>query len=94
MLGLIFCGDADCLRGGSTENCAALTCNLLGKHSESAGTAASHQGSSCQCYCHGLIDFPEVRPEATPFAAVPFHASEVLQLVSSPVRNIDHPPLV
>jgi hypothetical protein len=52
------------------------------------------QSSSCQCYCHGLIDLPKVALDVVPFATVPFHADEVLHLVSSPVRSVYHPPLV
>lgn len=92
--GLIFCGDADCLQGGSTENCAALICNLLGKHSAPASTADNTQSSSCQCYCHGLIDLPKITLDAVPFATAPFHAKEALLLVSSPIHSIYHPPLV
>lgn len=93
LVSVVFCGDADCLQGGSTENCAALICNLLGKHSAPVPTADNTQSNSCQCYCHALIDLPKITLDAVPFATAPFHAKEALHLVSSPVRSIYHPPL-
>ena len=93
LMNVVFCGDADCLQGGSEENCTTLICNLLGKHSAPASTADNGQSSSCQCYCHGLIDLPKITFDALPYAASPFHANEAQQLVSSPVRSIYHPPL-
>jgi len=92
ILGIVFCGDADCLQGDSDENCATLLCSFLGKHSEPK-PISNDQNSSCQCFCHVLIDLPRITLYAAPFAGAPHYANEVLHLFSEPIRNIDHPPL-
>jgi hypothetical protein len=93
LLGLIFCGDADCLKGGSDENCATLYCSVFAKHAAASNTD-SGQNDSCQCYCHALINLPKIAFTAVPLPVTSFNPSEGLCLVSAPVRNIDHPPLV
>jgi hypothetical protein len=94
LLGLFFCGDADCLQGGSDENCASLFCSVFAKHTSAASTSDSGQNDSCQCFCHALINLPKIAFAAVPLPATSFHPAEGLSLVSAPVRNIDHPPLV
>jgi len=94
LVSVVFCGDADCLQGGTDENCDALICGLLGKHAAANPAADDGQGNSCQCVCHLLIDVPRITLNAVPFAAAPFHAGAMRRLVSSPIRSIYHPPLV
>jgi hypothetical protein len=94
VLGLIFCGDADCLQGGSDADCAALICGLLGKHAATNPASNDSANDSCQCYCHSLITLPQITLNAVHLATTPFHAGEIRPLVSLPVRSIYHPPLV
>jgi len=93
ILGIVICGDTDCLQGDSDENCVTLLCNLLGKHSDPRPISNDNQNSSCRCFCHVLIDLPRITLHAAPFAVTPHYANEVLHLFSEPIRNIDHPPL-
>jgi hypothetical protein len=92
IIGLVFCGDVNCLRNRSDETCAALVCSLLSKHSTSTSQSSSSQNSSCQCFCHISIDLPETTLYAAPLVAMPLHTTEVNHLFSEPIRNIDHPP--
>ena len=93
-VGLVFCGDIECLQGSSDEACAALICGLLGKHASTAPASNDTQKNSCQCYCHLLADLPKITLAIAPLKITPFHFSEALLLVSAPVHDIDHPPLV
>jgi hypothetical protein len=92
LLGLIFCGDADCLRGGADENCATLICGLFTKHSAAASPSGSSQNDSCQCFCHALINLPRIALAAVTLPSASFHPVEALRPVSAPIRSIDHPP--
>ncbi len=92
-LGLVFCGDSNCPRGDSEENCAALICSLLSKHSVPISQSSCNPNNSCQCFCHFLIDTPKTTLYARPLVATPHHTSEVVHFFSEPIRNIDHPPL-
>jgi len=92
LLGVIFCGDADCLQGGSDESCTTLLCGLLAKHS-SAAPAADNDSNSCQCFCHLLIDLPKTNLQPGLFAVTQLHLVEALHCISTPVHDIDHPPL-
>jgi hypothetical protein len=94
LLGLVFCSDADCLQGGSDENCATLLCGLLAKHSSPATASGSGTNDSCQCFCHVLVDLPKTSLHASLLSATPLRATEILPLFSAPIRDIDHPPLV
>ena len=93
LAGVVYCGDADCLQGSASADCAALICGLLGKHAATNPASGDSSNDSCQCYCHGLIALPKITLDAVPLAAIPFHAGEMLPLVSSPIRDIYHPPL-
>lgn len=93
LIGLVFCGDADCLQGGASADCAALICGLLGKHAATNPASNDSANDSCQCYCHSLITLHQITLNAVHLAATPFHAGEIRSLVSSPVRSIYHPPL-
>jgi hypothetical protein len=92
LLGLIFCGDAACLQGRSDEDCVTLLCSLLAEHAKSTPTPDDDPNNSCQCFCHLLIDLPRTTLCPAPLGVTPFHTSEKLQLVSTPIRDIDHPP--
>ncbi len=94
LVGVVFCGDTDCLQGGTDENCDALICGLLGKHAAANPAADDGQDNSCQCVCHLLIDVPKITLNAVLLAAAPFPVGATLRLISSPVRSIYHPPLV
>lgn len=93
LVGVVFCGDTDCLQGGTDENCDALICGLLGKHGAANPAANDGLDNSCQCVCHLLIDVPQITLNAVLLAATPFHVDATLRLISSSVRSIYHPPL-
>jgi len=93
IIGLFFCGDADCLQGSSGENCVTLVCSLLSKHTTPISPSDDENSNSCQCFCHLLIDSPKITIGATLLVATPLHASEELHFFLEPSRNIDHPPL-
>jgi hypothetical protein len=92
IIGLIFCGDAECLQGGSDESCTTLLCGLLAKHSSAAPTT-DDDSNTCQCLCHLLIDLPKTNLEAASCSVTQLHIIEALQCFSTPVHDIDHPPL-
>ena len=92
-LGLVFCGDSNCLRGDSEEDCESLICSLLSNHSTPAPASASGTDHSCQCFCHLLIDPPNIAMFVSPFDNGPHFTGEAVQFLAEPVRNIDHPPL-
>jgi len=94
LAGVVYCGDADCLQGSASADCAALICGLLGKHAATNPASGDSSNDSCQCYCHGLIALPKITLNAVSLAATPFHAGATLRLISSPIRSIYHPPLV
>jgi hypothetical protein len=92
LLGLIFCGDAACLQGGSDESCTTLLCGLLAKHT-SAPPTSDCDSDSCQCLCHLLIDLPRTNLQVALLAVAQFHIVEASQCFSTPAHDIDHPPL-
>ncbi|MGH7494369.1 MAG: hypothetical protein ACREOO_18510 [bacterium] len=93
LLGLIFCGDADCLQGGPNQDCAALICGLLGKHSSTNPASEHGANDSCQCFCHVLIDLPKTSLQSAILSAASLQLVEIFHFFSTPVRDIDHPPL-
>jgi|GEM_PF-3297781 len=93
IIGFFFCGDADCLQGSSDENCVTLVCSLLSKHTTPISPSDDEDSTSCQCFCHLLIDSPKITLGAALLVATPLHASEELHFFLEPIRNIDHPPL-
>lgn len=49
----IFCGDIDCLEGGSMENCTTLLCSILGSHTKSPfQQSEENHDQECKCVCH------------------------------------------
>jgi hypothetical protein len=50
MLGLFFCGDADCLQEAANEECAALLCSLLNQHSAASQGPAGGADKDCSCH--------------------------------------------
>ena len=93
-LGVVFCGDSNCLQGDSEENCATLVCSLLSKHTVPTRQSTNDQDHSCQCFCHLLIEAPKTPVFVTPLGDTPHYVSDVIHFFSAPARNIDHPPLV
>lgn len=90
--GVIFCGDAKCLQGGSDENCATLLCGVLAKHPSPAPSSENASNSSCHCLCHLLIDIPKATLQTEHLSATNLFAAEAQYLLSTPSRDIDHPP--
>ncbi|MDL1878489.1 hypothetical protein FBQ85_25510 [Cytophagia bacterium CHB2] len=94
LLGLVFCGDVDCLQGGSDENCATLLCGLLAAHSSPPAAASSGANDSCQCFCHLLINFSQINLQAAVLNIAQLHMFEESHFFAAPSREIDHPPCV
>lgn len=94
LLGLFFCGDSDCLEVSPAEDCTALICALLANSPFPAPTSDSSQDDPCQCYCHLLLILPHIAVSAIPFPPTPRSVAETSCLFSTPVPDIDHPPIV
>lgn len=94
LLGLIFCGDTDCLQGNSEESCTTLLCSLLAAHSSPPAQAGSGANDSCQCFCHLLINFPQINPQIAVLNIARLHMFEESHFFPAPAREIDHPPCV
>jgi hypothetical protein len=93
LVGLIFCGDIECLQGGSNEDCAAVICGLLDSHSTTSPADDAGQEDACQCYCHWLVDPPVPAAFASQLHSTPHHLTDSSSSFSTPIRSIDHPPL-
>lgn len=92
LLGLFFCGDSDCLQGSAANDCAALVCSLLGKHTAPAAATDGNPNDNCQCFCHQLIHLPKLALYVAPFDATAHYPLELPHFLPTPVCNIDHPP--
>lgn len=90
---LIFCGDADCLKDGSSENCATLLCSILDSHT-TAPAQEPEPERDCRCVCHLQFSHTdavlfELQLEITGQIA---DNLTIRHLIISPL--IDHPPTV
>lgn len=91
VLGLLFCGDADCLQGEGNEVCQTLLCSLLIRHDHSQPLRDFSQDDSCQCACNLAFDVPQITLFSTPFVSALFFTESQLFL-STPISRIDHIP--
>jgi hypothetical protein len=91
-ISMFICGDADCLRGKSNENCVSLLCSLLHKHASPSQNSQSGAGNECSCVCHVLtIIGPTFSFNYHPMAQYNT-AIVMLQISSAPNRLVYHPP--
>jgi len=91
MLGLLFCGDIECLQGESGEICQTPLCSLFDNHDDSQLPFDLCQEDSCQCACNRSYNIPEIRPFSDTFVDSYFFVESRLFL-STPASRIDHIP--
>ncbi len=93
-LSIVWCGDFDCLAGGTNEDCSALICTLLDKHSTENENPMESSNKDCSCVCHmsALV--------SKSLGVKCFHGFQLTTLTltlvppSAPAKRIYHPPLV
>ena len=59
---LVYCGDADCLKGGESEDCTTLLCVMLHKHAQSNARRDNDEQHDKHCTCHLQFSLPETVP--------------------------------
>src|SRR3990172_4503136 len=89
---LLWCGDAECLKGNSTDDCASLVCSLLNKHNPSDLNSTNRSLDDCSCVCH----VPTVTTSQVDFLLrLSFQtvtSTETSRIFSTPNRLIYRPP--
>lgn len=89
----VFCGDIDCLQGGSSENCATLLCSLLGSHTNTpAQSSDQDQGQDCHCVCHLQFNHSDIDLFALQLIATGQIVLEPTIYTNFIFHRIYHPP--
>ena len=91
----VFCGDIDCLEGGSSENCTTLLCSILGSHTNAPTQSSGQnqdQDNDCHCVCHLQFNSADIE-------LIDLRLTSTGQVIPEPViytnfifHRIYHPP--
>ncbi|KAA3656782.1 MAG: hypothetical protein DWQ10_14655 [Calditrichaeota bacterium] len=90
-IGLLYCGDSDCLRGDSDEFCQTLVCSVLDSHDQSKQPSDFDQEDFCQCIYSHSHNIPEI----TFFSAIVVNSYFFMDAplhITPPTNRIDHIP--
>lgn len=91
IIGLLYCGDSDCLLGEGDEICQTPLCSLLDKQDHAQQASDFNQDDSCPCTCYLSYNIPEINPFSYAFVDSYFFIESRLFL-SIPANRIDHIP--
>jgi len=88
---LLWCGDVECLTGNEDDNCTALVCNLLGRHTSTE--KSTHSTQECSCVCHTPTTFPNGNDLIFFESTQSIKHSVTLYIPSSPNQLVYRPPI-
>lgn len=92
-LSFVWCGDADCLDGTSTNNCASLVCSTLVKHKTPSNEKSTTNVAQCSCVCHvPLIEHKTAVVRYAQFVELVFLPYS-FAIPSAPAKVVYRPPI-
>ncbi|HHL72377.1 MAG TPA: hypothetical protein ENJ29_07695 [Bacteroidetes bacterium] len=93
---LLYCGDADCLEGTVSEDCATVVCAILGSHTQQNPDdppLSEANDDVCPCVCHTQFNDTAFVVASIDLSCIGRISFEMPSCEAVLVRVIYHPPL-